>query len=196
MFNVKAIETEYKGFRFRSRLEARYAVFFDALKLEWEYEKEGFELPNGKRYLPDFYLPAFDCWWEVKGDYPTRDEIQKLMQLSAGTNRRSYLAYGSMGPAYFGNSDNYIEIGPNGSLDTGYWFCQCPYCGMLGITFNGRADRLPCHASFGCPVSAHGDKGYNFETELIINAYAAGKSARFEWGEHGALSHRLNHELS
>jgi hypothetical protein len=28
---IKAIETSYKGYRFRSRLEARWAVFFDAL---------------------------------------------------------------------------------------------------------------------------------------------------------------------
>jgi hypothetical protein len=53
---VKAIETAYKGYRFRSRLEARWAVFFDALGIVWEYEKEGFELPSG-RYLPDFWIP-------------------------------------------------------------------------------------------------------------------------------------------
>jgi hypothetical protein len=41
---IKAIETRYKGYRFRSRLEARWAVFFDALGVEWEYEKEGFDL--------------------------------------------------------------------------------------------------------------------------------------------------------
>ena len=28
---IKAIETEYNGYKFRSRLEARWAVFFDAL---------------------------------------------------------------------------------------------------------------------------------------------------------------------
>jgi hypothetical protein len=27
--SAKAIETHYKGYRFRSRLEARWAVFFD-----------------------------------------------------------------------------------------------------------------------------------------------------------------------
>ena len=31
----KAIETLYKGYRFRSRLEARWAVFFDASKIEF-----------------------------------------------------------------------------------------------------------------------------------------------------------------
>jgi hypothetical protein len=41
---IKAIETQYKGYRFRSRLEARWAVFFDALDIKWEYEKEGYAL--------------------------------------------------------------------------------------------------------------------------------------------------------
>jgi hypothetical protein len=40
---INAIETHYKGYRFRSRLEARWAVFFDALGYEWQYEPEGFE---------------------------------------------------------------------------------------------------------------------------------------------------------
>ncbi len=33
MSEIKAIETRYKGYRFRSRLEARWAVFFDALSV-------------------------------------------------------------------------------------------------------------------------------------------------------------------
>ena len=57
--NLKPIETYYNGYRFRSRLEARWAVFFDALGIKWEYEPEGYELPGGIRYLPDFYLPKW-----------------------------------------------------------------------------------------------------------------------------------------
>lgn len=52
---MKAIETVYRGYRFRSRLEARWAVFFDALGLEWEYEPEGFQIGNSY-YLPDFRI--------------------------------------------------------------------------------------------------------------------------------------------
>jgi len=36
---LKAIETQYKGYRFRSRLEARWAVFFDSLEFTWTYEQ-------------------------------------------------------------------------------------------------------------------------------------------------------------
>lgn len=38
---ITPIETIYKGYRFRSRLEARWAVFMDACGADWEYEPEG-----------------------------------------------------------------------------------------------------------------------------------------------------------
>lgn len=56
---IKALPTFYRGYHFRSRLEARWAVFFDNLGIQWEYEIEGYELDNGEWYLPDFYLPRF-----------------------------------------------------------------------------------------------------------------------------------------
>lgn len=69
---IKAIETRYAGCRFRSRLEARWAVFFDRLGIEWEHEPEGFETSAGP-YLPDFkiQIPGNQqggCfqWFEVK----------------------------------------------------------------------------------------------------------------------------------
>ena len=63
---MKVIETEYKGYLFRSRLEARWAVFFDVCGIRWEYEPEGIILSDGSWYLPDFYLPDFHCYFEVK----------------------------------------------------------------------------------------------------------------------------------
>lgn len=66
MSQIKAIQTEYKGYKFRSRLEARWAVFFDAAGIKWEYEPQGFECEDGTRYLPDFYLPEYDWYAEVK----------------------------------------------------------------------------------------------------------------------------------
>ena len=62
---MKAIETEYKGYKFRSRLEARWAVFFDIIGIRWEYEPEGIVLSDGTPYLPDFYLIDFHCYFEV-----------------------------------------------------------------------------------------------------------------------------------
>lgn len=67
---IRAIETEYNGYKFRSRLEARWAVFFDAAGIKYEYETEGVELRDRNKYLPDFYLPEFDTHVEVKGKRP------------------------------------------------------------------------------------------------------------------------------
>lgn len=64
--DIKPIETFYNGYRFRSRLEARWAVFFDDLGIEYEYEPEGFKLSDGRFYLPDFYLPKFSIFVEIK----------------------------------------------------------------------------------------------------------------------------------
>lgn len=66
MSELRPIETEYNNFQFRSRLEARWAVFFDALGVRYEYEPEGFNLGSGDYYLPDFYLPHLDMWIEIK----------------------------------------------------------------------------------------------------------------------------------
>jgi hypothetical protein len=63
---IQPIETHYKGYRFRSRLEARWAVFFDALEIEWDYEPEGFDLGEYGWYLPDFYLKTLGCFCEIK----------------------------------------------------------------------------------------------------------------------------------
>lgn len=74
--NISPIETEYGGHRFRSRLEARWAVFFDQVGLDYEYEYEGFEM-DGIRYLPDFYIPSLDRWFEIKGKPLRKEELNK-----------------------------------------------------------------------------------------------------------------------
>lgn len=85
--NIKAIETHYKGYRFRSRLEARWAVFFDALGIRWTYESEGYERDwNGPlRYLPDFVIQVGSggvdrVFVEVKGNKNELAEKHSEMQ--------------------------------------------------------------------------------------------------------------------
>jgi hypothetical protein len=81
---MKAIETRYKGYRFRSRLEARWAVALDFLRIRWEYEPEGFVTPFGP-YLPDFWLPDWGVYAEVKPDKLKHTEADKIGHLKAQT---------------------------------------------------------------------------------------------------------------
>lgn len=73
MYDIKPIPTIYKGQKFRSRIEAKWAVLFDLLKIVWVYEPDGFELSTGK-YLPDFYLPEYEAFVEVKPYYIKGDK--------------------------------------------------------------------------------------------------------------------------
>jgi hypothetical protein len=60
-YSIAAIPTEYRGRTYRSRLEARWAAFFDRLGLAHEYEP--FDLGA---WSPDFLLTDIDTLVEVK----------------------------------------------------------------------------------------------------------------------------------
>lgn len=78
MSKIKAIPTTAFGCRFRSRLEARWAVLFDTLGWPWEYEPQGFALPSGN-YLPDFRVmrPKTEpVWFEVKPSSDDREDLR------------------------------------------------------------------------------------------------------------------------
>lgn len=94
--NLVPIQTHYAGCLFRSRLEARWAVFFDTLNIRWEYEPEGFEFSDGSRYLPDFYLPNEKLWVEIKpGEVPswkTHDGSLKVVAIDPELTRPLKLA--------------------------------------------------------------------------------------------------------
>lgn len=85
---IKPIETIWRGYRFRSRLEARWAVAFDAMRFDWEFEPEGY-IPTGLRYLPDFLIRNVkiqddwveDLYVEVKG-VPQSYDIDKIVAFS------------------------------------------------------------------------------------------------------------------
>lgn len=86
----KSIDTSYNGYKFRSRTEARWAVFFDELRIAYDFEPKGFDL-NGVRYLPDFHLTnglvlhEFEptqldqIWVEIKPDPNITDNERKKM---------------------------------------------------------------------------------------------------------------------
>ena len=185
-----AIETEYKGYKFRSRLEARWAVFFDAMGVKWIYEPEGFKmytdefplLPDGSYYLPDFYLPESDTWVEVKGAVHNKD-VDKLMKLYRDGNLRNFniVMVGDIPDdtddivSWIYNRYPAADTFINGFTDFPYLPCVCPTCGKFGFQFDGRGARICRHDD--------NDKGYTADDPEIRVAYKAARQARFEHGE-------------
>ncbi len=162
MSDPKALQTHYAGCRFRSRIEARWAVFFDHLGIGWQYEPQGFDLPSGQ-YLPDFLItwgtghPGI--WWEVKGAEPTCRERDLAYELLCATGQHVYLVHGGIPRDRF--DEPRITHAGAGTLVR--WFIRP---GSLGF--------VPATPEFE-PIGTN--------AELLLSAYRAARSARFEHGE-------------
>lgn len=183
---VKAIQTHYANCHFRSRLEARWAVFFNCLGVRWEYEKEGFKLPSG-HYLPDFWLPNLGCWLEVKPDNPD-DQAKKLCEeLGWETDRAVVLLSGSPGSEKlsafcFDCKDSSAGTGWWGDRDGLTWALTDD--GELCFRVSVGPDRY--FASPNCQNEFAGMLSCTLSHEglpLIQAAYRRALSARFERGE-------------
>lgn len=204
---MKAIETSYRGYRFRSRLEARWAVFFDALNLSWEYEPEGFDLGFGELYLPDFRVTSpqgLVTWYEVKPRHTLKDRKfqtfqESLLELSHGEDST---------PAVFLAGDP-VDVLCDGRAHV------CPRCGQINLALLDTLDNYaddevsvycwPCDLNTpsggghpeepGAIIASRPHKGF-----LVLEPYAwaqhkaivqkaaiAARSARFEHGENGGV---------
>ncbi|WP_369064760.1 PDDEXK family nuclease [Burkholderia gladioli] len=184
---IRAVQTRYAGYRFRSRLEARWAVFFDALGIRWEYEPEGFELGFGERYLPDFFLrvsaevearrgwqgKGYGYWAEIKAEMPTGDEIRKLEAVCRSTQHHGYLFYGTPGENPWLNIDfRPPQLEGRAAVDA------------FTKQFGKPGFKLQEHLHLAAIISmcANGSDA----PEAVDAAINAARGARFEFGESGA----------
>lgn len=183
---MQAIQTRYKGYRFRSRLEARWAVFLDALGAKWSYEKEGFSL-GGTWYLPDFWVEDWNTWIEIKGKAASDEEARKCELLARASKQNVLLLSGDPG---IEDDTNKYEITLFGRTE----FCQS---GTNGWEF-GEGRRCSgeiwlvseSHGAFALrPIPHQRDDKFPLSgsyATTIVEALAAARGARFEHGESGA----------
>lgn len=183
---IKAIETNYDGYKFRSRLEARWGVFFKNLGIEYLYENEGYELPSGW-YLPDFYLPELDLFVEVKGQEPIERERNLISELVTLTNKRATFVHQVPNIDNFQGLEVYFSLeGEDGTnfcgWDDNYKFCECEVCGAIGFEFYGMIERA-AHKK-RCYMKKI-NNSFSSNTISVANAYSKARQARFEHGEKG-----------
>lgn len=74
MGRFRGLKTFYNGMEFRSKVEARWAVVFDAMGFDWHYETQGVTLGDGTKYCPDFSL------WDVKIENEWRNKPEFIMK--------------------------------------------------------------------------------------------------------------------
>lgn len=197
---TKSVQTYYKGYYFRSRIEARYAVFLDYLAILWKYEPEGYIIEEseftkwfgheGDAYLPDFFLPELNIYLEIKPEGPTEhskfsEDVKKALAFGA------YVCQGipdeeDINPhGWIANDFDNAKADKKYSLlvpfDHGYDWCYCQSQKKIGIEYEGRSDRL-------IPKEQKkDDRGHNANALIIKEAWRAARTARFEHGQRGSL---------
>lgn len=65
----------YNGIKLRSSYELRLAQQFDRRSMKWQYELKRFNL-GSCTYLPDFFLPEFETYWEAKGYLDPKSQLK------------------------------------------------------------------------------------------------------------------------
>lgn len=173
--DLKPIETSYRGYLFRSRLEARWAVAFDCLRIEFLYEPDGFKLDAGW-YLPDFYLPQIRSFAEVKPAEFDATALAKCTEICLRTGHQFLLL---SGPPDF---RLYRALERQGGLDAG---CDSAadvavtdYSVLLDIDYHARTYYEQERRLFGNPGG-----GFSLPsdfTESYREAVYASRQARFD----------------
>jgi hypothetical protein len=143
MTSAHAIPTRYAGRRFRSRLEARWAAFFDLVGWRWEYEP--FDLSG---WIPDFVLiGAATTLVEVKPIAELVDAVAyqactKTADAVRRSNRRDEILL--LGYAWPETSTGDLGLG---------WLCEWyggePLCPNWDVAPFHHADGLGFHHSSG-----------------------------------------------
>jgi hypothetical protein len=161
MATIRAIETVFGGYRFRSRLEARWAVFLTTLGVPFQYEPEGFKIGR-LRYLPDFYLPEAFGWIEAKPLAPDERELEKAIGFASKAETPIAIFAGEPWPWKHDIIVCDMDFALKRSRPTGRALpCAHDYCWQFPNWYGGDARRSLDHA------------------------YLAARQARFEFGEQG-----------
>lgn len=144
--DMQAIPTTYHNVVFRSRLEARWAWFFDRLKIKWQFEPMGFRLPS-IGYLPDFYLTDVGVWVEIKPTRPLPVETLKATELANATGKLVYIFAGCPG------SDAYLFRPKASTHEYPHRIVMCPLCKTLAIVNATHYSLPPCGCKGRVPKS-------------------------------------------
>jgi hypothetical protein len=180
---IQPIETRYAGCRFRSRLEARWAVFFDALRIRWEYEPQGYVV-NGTPYLPDFQLFLPDgpvVFAEVKNGGVDLFKGEHIDICRALANKADCKVLLLTGPPAHRLYQQFAPGLPSNSFQAAFFR---DYDTKLVTADAYWVQHIEVNPETGAPEFQHDERGLRKSFgQGLVDAVAAARSARFEHGE-------------
>jgi len=170
--NITPKITHYDGYLFRSKLEAKWAVFFNTLKIPYEYEPEAFFCSDGSQYTPDFHLPKSylrhidgqGFCLEIKALYHNEPKTYLDRIASALECRRLVLLCGDPFDVINEVSlPSNLQLSPEWDSDMLPMYCEC--CEVLKIDYH-------CRKNHKCPLCGsviHSDRAH--KAALIARQY-------------------------
>lgn len=133
---IVPLPTYYGGVKFKSALEARWAMYFDEINVPWRYEDEAYALECGP-YLPDFWLPVAGMHAEVKPDIGfSYLEVTRCLQLAAMTQLPVLLLDGPPRATAFYLVKSKKDTKVAGDALGGYWTAEEGMCETIAVGTN------------------------------------------------------------
>lgn len=134
---MRGIATVYEGIEYRSRLEARYAAFFD--QIGWAH---AYEPCDGRGYIPDFHIDGFrPLYVEIKPASTYAEYLAPVAKVSKGIVGLPCLAaeyiilgtrpHPTWGPTMSKPSAAGLIGRPNGTPSVAVWTCVGDQVGLI-----------------------------------------------------------------
>ncbi|KAL9645842.1 hypothetical protein ABK040_003574 [Willaertia magna] len=191
----------YNGYCFRSKLEMKWAKFFESCNLQYEYECRTFSISTQHTYTPDFYLPSINTWIEIKPTYPIEEERTKAQALAnilktreKSDHARVFILYGDVSAPFtkkFSSGAMAIEFYSNNNNNNGeessstttttfstlepLGWCQCEICGKISLQYRCQPN---------CCNQKQNDETVIHKSKILDNAYFLVSKLEFiEWGD-------------
>jgi hypothetical protein len=166
----------YNHYRFDSRLEARYAFWFDLVGVAWRREADVIALSDNLTYIPDFYLTGWRCWVEVKGDVVNDSAGLKIIEKCEQLARQSTL------PVILCFDDPLeakCAIFHGATMYTPMRWTMCRYCGSVAIGIGETLIRCPMkkeHGAFPLDRTA-----LRLRSRFLFDAATRARQRKFGW---------------
>jgi hypothetical protein len=147
---TESVATDYADCRFRSRREARWAIFLDVAGIAWKYEPRVLTVSGSMRgivyrWLPDFYLPQCEQYAEVKG-FLYHDAFSRLMGIARGSDH------------------DIVILGHASDPWTPRWPCQLH-------RHDGSLLAVPWQPARGCPLHARYIAEQDITADLLLHGF-------------------------
>jgi len=181
---TKGIPSFYGGVYYRSRLEARWAVFFDHLEYDFEFEPTVFKLKKKYTYIPDFHVKydkritvqpdlalVKDYWVEVKPTQPTSREEWKVEELSKGLHDTPVYFFIGQPTNPFNKGHGIIAYMNGRPNPEKHGFGECAICTHIDIAVANEEMPPSCTACRNGTML--------FETPTLMFAYASAQGHTF-----------------